>query len=74
MLISNLEYGKLLENAILIELLRKKEQNPSVEINYLNNKEGGVDFVISEGGSVTELIQVTYELNQKIWKENYYPY
>ncbi len=65
LLISNLEYGKLLENAVLIELLRRKERNPSMEINYLNNKEGEVDFVISEGGSVTELMQVTYELNQK---------
>ena len=65
LLISNLEYGKLLENAVLIELLRRKEKNPSMEINYLNNKDGEVDFVISEGGSVAKLIQVTYELDQK---------
>ncbi len=36
-----------------------------MEINYLSNKEGEIDFVISEGGSVAELIQVTYELDQK---------
>jgi predicted AAA+ superfamily ATPase len=65
LLISNLEYGKLLENVVLIELLRRKERNPSMGINYLTNKEGEVDFVVSEGGLVTELIQVTYELDQK---------
>ena len=64
LIISNLEYGRLLENAVFIELLRMKEQNPSVEINYLSNKDGEVDFVISDGGSIKELIQVTYELNQ----------
>ncbi len=73
LLISNLEYGKLLENAVLIELLRRKEQNPSMGINYLNNKDGEVDFVISEGGSVTELIQVTYELNQKNIERELHP-
>ncbi len=65
LLISSPEYGKLLENTVLIELLRRKERNPSIELNYLNNKEGEVDFVVSEGGSIKELIQVTYELNQK---------
>lgn len=64
LMISNLEYGRLLENTVFIELLRMKERNPSVEINYLSSKEGEVDFVISEGGLVKELIQVTYELNQ----------
>jgi predicted AAA+ superfamily ATPase len=65
LLISNLKYGKLLENVVLIELLRRKEK-PSIEINYLDNKDWEVDFVVSEGGSVAELIQVTYELDQKI--------
>jgi len=54
----------LLENAVFIELLRIKERNPLVEINYFSSKDGEVDFVISEGGSVKELIQVAYELNQ----------
>ncbi len=64
LLISNVEYGKLLENSVFVELLRMKERNPSIEINYLSDKYGEVDFVISEGGSITELLQVTYELNR----------
>ena len=65
LMMSNLEYGRLLENTVFIELLRMKERNPSVQINYLSSKSGEVDFVISEGGSITELIQVCYELNAK---------
>lgn len=65
LLVSNLEYGKLLENEIYIELLRMKDRVPTMWINYISNKDGEVDFVVSDGGSVIGLIQVAYELNFK---------
>ncbi len=73
LLISNVEYGKLLENSVFVELLRMKERNPSIEINYLSDKDGEVDFVISEGGSITELLQVTYELNHDNMERELHP-
>ncbi len=57
------EYGRLLESAVYIELLRRKERDPSLEINYLNDKDGEVDFIVSRKGVILQAIQVTYELN-----------
>jgi len=67
------EYGRLLENSVYIELLRYKERNPTVEISYLKNAYGEVDFVVSKGGSVLQIIQVTYELGMKNWSRELKP-
>ncbi len=57
------DFGRLLENALCIELLRKKENDPVLEINYLENNKGEIDFIISKHKKIIELIQVTYEVN-----------
>ena len=54
--------GRIMENAVATELLRKKSyQQSDMEIFYWKDYQGKeVDFVIKEGTSVKELIQVTY--------------
>ena len=54
--------GRLLENEVYLELLRFKERDPSVQIRYLNGKEGEIDFLVSRGDSLIYAIQVSYEL------------
>jgi uncharacterized protein len=54
--------GRLLENAVFIELLRR-EYKPSLDVFYYrtrNNKE--VDFLLRSGHAVKQLIQVSYDL------------
>ena len=51
--------GKLMENAVLLELLRRGEEG-RFEVYYWKNIQGReVDFVIKKDGRVDELIQVT---------------
>ncbi len=54
----------LLENAVFLELLRMKNVNPFIEINYWRESPDGpeVDFLLREGDVVKALIQVTYRL------------
>jgi len=54
----------LLENAVFLELLRIKNLNPFLEINYWKEGPDGpeVDFILREGTAVRALIQVTYRL------------
>lgn len=52
--------GKQLENAIYLELLRRKPRNE--ELSYFSG-EGECDFVVSEEGTVKRLIQVTLEMD-----------
>jgi predicted AAA+ superfamily ATPase len=55
------DYGKLMENLVFLELLRKTNENPNLEIFYYktkNNKE--IDFLIKEKERITKLINVTY--------------
>jgi len=55
--------GKLMENVVFLELLRKTNKNPLIDLYYWKNShQKEVDFVVKEGESVSELIQVTYEL------------
>lgn len=54
--------GKLMENLVLTELL-KKGLRPNLELFYYktrNDKE--IDFVIKQGTTVRELIQVSYDI------------
>ncbi|MCL4389537.1 ATP-binding protein [Candidatus Marsarchaeota archaeon] len=60
---SNLEYGRLLENEVYVELLRVRERDPSIEIRYVASDDGEVDFVVSKKGVIIQAIQVAYELN-----------
>ena len=64
------EYGKRLENIIFLQLMRYKEKNPLLNINYLktrDNKE--VDFIISEGKKINSLIQVCNNLSDPKTRE-----
>ncbi|NJE02400.1 ATP-binding protein [Thermococcus sp. JdF3] len=52
--------GRLMENAVFIELLRfKYYKRHSVELYHYRDTKGEVDFVVRDKGE-TELIQVTY--------------
>ncbi len=54
------DIGKLMENAVFLELLRRTNENPLTQIYYYKSKEGyEVDFVIKKGLKVKQLIQVT---------------
>jgi len=60
--ISSPNMGRLMENLVAIELLRRKSYyNPNLEIFYFKTYEGHeVDFLIKEGLRIKQLIQVTY--------------
>jgi len=54
------DLGKLMENVVFIELMRKTNENPILEIFYFKVEGSEVDFVLKEGLKVKQLIQVTY--------------
>ena len=54
------DYGRMMENIVFLELLRKKNLNPLIEVFYFKIYNGEVDFVVKEGLKVIQLIQVTY--------------
>ncbi|MEM0243217.1 MAG: ATP-binding protein [Candidatus Aenigmatarchaeota archaeon] len=60
-------FGRLIENCVAIELLRRKYAK-KIEINYwreYGKRDGSeVDFVIKEGLEIKQLIQVTYASNK----------
>jgi predicted AAA+ superfamily ATPase len=53
-------YGKIMENIVLLEWKRKTNENPFLDITYLKLNNGEVDFVIREGLRIKQLVQVTY--------------
>ncbi len=58
------EYGRRIENIVLLHLLRQKNENVLLNISYwksLDNKE--VDFILSEGRKITSVIQVCNDLS-----------
>jgi predicted AAA+ superfamily ATPase len=53
--------GKMMENAVFLELLRTINTNPLLEIFYWKDyQQNEVDFIIKEGLNVKQLIQVSY--------------
>jgi len=53
--------GKRMENVVFLELLRKTNESPLMEIFYFKTKEDyEIDFLVKEGPRVKELIQVSY--------------
>jgi len=60
-------YGKLLENVVAIELLRRAAFHSSpFEIYYWRDYQGReVDFVVKEGGDVKQLIQMCYKVGDR---------
>ncbi|MFN4132768.1 MAG: ATP-binding protein [Candidatus Hadarchaeales archaeon] len=57
-------YGKLLENVVAIELLRRAAFcSPPFEIYYWRDYQGKeVDFIVKQGGNVRQLMQTCYEV------------
>ncbi len=55
------DVGKRMENAVFLELMRRTNHDPLLEIFYFRDYQGReVDFVIKRGSAVNELLQVTY--------------
>ena len=55
------DMGRLMENAVFLELKRMQSERPLQEIFYYRDQMGHeVDFLIKEGTRLTKLIQVTY--------------
>ena len=65
------ERGRLLENVIAIELLRRKSYwNIHSEVYFWQDyRHREVDFVVTEGNSIKQLIQVSYRTDDSDTKE-----
>ncbi len=62
--------GRLMENAVFLELKRRQALSPTSELYYYNNGSGGeVDFVVRSESRIEELIQVTYASGKNDVKE-----
>ena len=55
------DWGRLYENAVFLELLRRKE--PQQSISYWRNERHETDFILKEGFKSVAAIQVTYDLD-----------
>jgi len=57
-------YGKVAENLVAIELVRRRAFNAQLEIYYWRDyQQKEVDFVVKEGTGVKQLIQVCWDLS-----------
>jgi predicted AAA+ superfamily ATPase len=55
--------GRLMENIIAVELLRRKSINPLMEFYYWKDSSGKeVDFVIKDGNNIKQLVQSCYNI------------
>jgi len=54
--------GRLIENLAAIELKRRRNLNPDLEIYYWRHNNKEVDFVVKEGIRVKNLIQVCWDI------------
>ncbi len=57
-----IDYGRLFENAVYLELKRDMPQQHDIH-NWKSNEGFDADFVIHEGLAIKEIIHVAYELN-----------
>jgi len=58
------EVGKRMENIVFLNLQRKINENPLLNIYFFKKNQYEVDFVIKEGANIKQLIQVTYALSK----------
>ena len=65
------DHGRRIENIVAIELLRKKNYiNPLLDVHYWKESSGTeVDFVLTDGMEVKQLIQVCYDIDDTLTKE-----
>ena len=55
------DWGRRMENVVFLDLLRKTNERPSLEVFYWKDyQQNEVDFVVKEGLEIKQLIQVTY--------------
>ncbi|UCE37550.1 MAG: ATP-binding protein [Thermoplasmata archaeon] len=55
--------GRLMENTVAIELLRRRSASPLLEFFYWKDAGGKeVDFIVKKGERVMELVQVCYDI------------
>lgn len=63
-------YGKFIENTVAAQLLRKRSDNPFIDVYYWKDyQHWEVDFVVKEGLGVRQLIQVCYDIDNFNTKE-----
>jgi len=58
------DFGKALENAVFLELKRQKK-----ELDYYRDTKSECDFLVSEKNSITQAIQVTYDMSDEKTKK-----
>ena len=58
------DFGRRMENVVFLELQRKTNELPLLNIFFFKNQQGEVDFVLKEGLEIKQLIQVTYTSNK----------
>lgn len=61
--------GRLLENLVFVELLRRRVNAPETDVYYWRSKDREVDFILKEGLKVKAAIQVCWNLGEKKTKE-----
>ncbi len=62
--------GKLMENAVAVELMRRSNSFTEFNVNYWKDEQQReVDFVIKNGLKITQLIQVTYASSKDAIKD-----
>lgn len=55
--------GRMMENAVAVELFRRRASDPLTDFYYWKNQYGSeVDFVIKQGTEISELVQVCYDI------------
>lgn len=63
-------FGRIMENVVCINLLRRKAINNKIELYYWkDHQQSEVDFVIKEEEKVEELLQVCYDVSNTTTKE-----
>ncbi len=59
------DIGKVMENIVCVELLRKKTIDHNIELFYWkDHQQNEIDFVVKKGNKINELIQVCYDLSE----------
>lgn len=56
------DYGRLAENIVFIEIKRRYNSNPLIEVFYWQNKKHEVDFIVKDGITIKEAIQVCWNV------------
>lgn len=61
-------FGRLMENAVFLELMRAQNKEPRLEVYHYKNT-GEVDFVLKQREKVLQLVQVCYDLSDPLTRK-----